>query len=85
MATATLTSKGQLTLPMELRLEMGLTQGSTVEFIQTAQGSWLIQSKTGDVRDLKGVITYSGPPVTIEQMEEAAMKAAGSDFLKSLT
>jgi antitoxin PrlF len=83
MATATLTSKGQLTLPIELRTQMGLQAGSIVEFIRDDEGAWTIQAKNGDIRDLKGFIAYDGPAVSIEDMEAAVIKAASTAYLKS--
>jgi antitoxin PrlF len=84
MATATLTSKGQLTLPIELRTQMGLQAGSIVEFIRDDAGAWTLMAKNGDIRELKGIVRYDGPAVSIEDMEGAAMKAATADYLKSI-
>jgi antitoxin PrlF len=85
MATATLTSKGQLTLPIELRTQMGLQAGSIVEFIQDDAGGWTLMAKNGDIRELKGIVRYDGPAVSIEDMEVAIMKAATADYLKSIS
>jgi antitoxin PrlF len=85
MATATLTSKGQLTLPIELRTQMGLQAGSIVEFIRDDAGSWTLMAKNGDIRELKGIVRYDGPAVSIEDMNVAVMEAATADYLKSIS
>jgi antitoxin PrlF len=82
MATATLTSKGQLTLPIELRTELGLQTGSSIEFVRNADGFWFILPKKGDIRHLKGIIHYAGPAISVEDMEEFAMKSAGAEFIE---
>jgi antitoxin PrlF len=71
MATATLTSKGQITLPKIVRDELGLSAGNTVDFVRTPDGFKLI-AVAKDVRALKGI--FSGrvkKPVTIESMDDA--------------
>ncbi|MCI4605520.1 AbrB/MazE/SpoVT family DNA-binding domain-containing protein, partial [Pseudomonas fluorescens] len=35
MATATLTSKGQITIPVQVRTALGLETGDRVEFVET--------------------------------------------------
>jgi antitoxin PrlF len=85
MATATLTSKGQLTLPIELRTQMGLQAGSIVEFIRDDAGGWTLMAKNGDIRELKGIVRYDGPAVSIEDMNVAVMEAATADYLKSIS
>jgi antitoxin PrlF len=84
MATATLTSKGQLTLPIELRTDMGLRAGSKIEFVLNDDGNWLILPKKGDIHELKGIINYTGPTISVEDMEKAALEAAGAEFRESL-
>lgn len=84
MPTATLTSKGQLTLTIELREKIGLHSGSRIGFVQNNEGSWLILPKTGDIRELKGIVKYDGPPVSIEDMEAAVIKGAIDEYFESI-
>ncbi len=76
MLHAKITSKGQITLPAELRVKLGLLPGSRVSFEEQSDGSFVIRRKTRDVRELRGILQYDGPPVTLEQMDEAIV--AGS-------
>ena len=38
MPTATLTSKGQVTIPLEIRHALGLHTGATLDFVQDQDG-----------------------------------------------
>jgi AbrB family looped-hinge helix DNA binding protein len=51
MATATITSKGQITLPKSVRTKLGVEAGHRVEFIETDAG-FLVKSATRDIRAL---------------------------------
>ena len=77
MATATLTSKGQITLPKDVRERLGVGAGDKVEFIETAPGSFRLVAATRDVRHLKGVIPKLARPVSIEGMNRAIAKMGG--------
>ena len=45
MATATITSKGQITIPKSVRMKLKLEAGHRVEFIETEAG---VSRQTGD-------------------------------------
>ena len=52
MATATLTTRGRITIPMQTRRAMNLGPGDTVEFIQTAEGRYqVVASKAVHAKD----------------------------------
>jgi antitoxin PrlF len=61
MATATITSKGQITLPKSVRTKLGVEPGHRVEFIETDAG-FLVKSATRDI---------PRRPVTIEAMNRS--------------
>lgn len=71
-----MTSKGQLTVPVEVRRALGLQPGSKVEFVQNGPGVYELVVKTGSIRDLKGMLPPPDIPVTIEQMNEAVAQGA---------
>jgi AbrB family looped-hinge helix DNA binding protein len=77
MSTATLTSKGQITLPKVVRERLGVEAGDKVEFVETEPGVFKMIAATRDVRDLKGVIPKPAKPVTIEQMGRAIARTGG--------
>ncbi len=77
MATATVTSKGQITIPVAVRERLGLTSGDRVEFVETAPGEFALKAATEDVRALKGMVRHPAKPVSISAMN-AAIKRRGS-------
>jgi AbrB family looped-hinge helix DNA binding protein len=68
MATATLTSKGQITLPKVVRERLGVEAGDKIEFVETEPGVYKVIAATRDVRDLKGLVPKPAKPVTVEEM-----------------
>ncbi|MDR1266630.1 MAG: AbrB/MazE/SpoVT family DNA-binding domain-containing protein [Propionibacteriaceae bacterium] len=75
MPTATLTSKGQITLPAEVRRKLGLRQGSSVHFIPDGDG-YRIEVRSTRARDLAGLLPKPARPVTLAQMNAAIAAAA---------
>ncbi|TAL46229.1 MAG: AbrB/MazE/SpoVT family DNA-binding domain-containing protein [Salinibacterium sp.] len=82
MSTATVTSKGQVTIPIDVRQKLGIHPGTKVEFIESAGGSYEFVAATGSIRDIRGMFTWSGPPVTLEEMDDA-IAAAAAETLRS--
>ena len=76
MATATMTSKGQITIPQEVRRKLGLDSGDRVELIEQEDGSFLLRPALEDVRSLKGVLRKPQKPVSIEDMAAAIRRRA---------
>ena len=77
MTTATLTSKGQITIPSEVRQRMGLDAGDRIEFVELANGGFAIQPSIDDVRSLKGLLRKPAKPVSVEDMN-TAIRARGA-------
>lgn len=83
MAIATLTSKGQITLPMAVRAALGLEAGSQVDFVSRG-GSFVLVPLRSDVGALKG--RFAGrvkKPASIEAMDKAIASGAASRSKKS--
>jgi antitoxin PrlF len=77
MATATVTSKGQITIPSQVRNALGLEAGDRVEFVEQGKGQFAIVAATRSVQELKGRFqSKRGKPVTIEEMNAAIAKRA---------
>ena len=51
MATATVTSKGQITIPVRVREALGLDAGDRVEFVEFEKGQFAIIPATRSVRE----------------------------------
>jgi antitoxin PrlF len=64
MAIATLTSKGQITLPKEVREHLHLAEGDRLEFLIRSDGEVHVQPVSGSYRDLQGMLRRPGrkPP-----------------------
>ncbi|HEY1903321.1 MAG TPA: AbrB/MazE/SpoVT family DNA-binding domain-containing protein [Terracidiphilus sp.] len=74
MATAAVTSKGQITIPVEVRQKLHLQAGDRVTFIENEDGDFVLKAKTGSLADVKGMWKWSGKPVTIQEMNETIRK-----------
>ena len=70
MATAMITSKGQITIPKSVRMKLKLEAGHRVEFIETDAG-FLVKPATRDIRSLKGILPKPRRAVTIEDMNRS--------------
>lgn len=79
MATATLTSKGQLVIPKPIRDYLNLHAGDTLDFMVQETGEVLMRPAIEDVRSLKGVLYKPGrKPVALDAMRQAIRKRGGS-------
>ena len=80
MSTATLTSKGQITIPASVRRALGVGVGDRVEFVATGDGRYEIIAATLPVTALRGRIARPRKPVSIEAMNTAnARRRADAD------
>lgn len=79
MRSAAVTSKGQVTIPLEVRTRLGIRPGSRLSFVPTGTGGYEIHSAAGSVADLEGAVARPAKPVSIDEMNEAIASAAGSD------
>ncbi|HEX6020164.1 MAG TPA: AbrB/MazE/SpoVT family DNA-binding domain-containing protein [Burkholderiaceae bacterium] len=70
MSTSTVSSKGQVVIPAEVRADMKVEAGTRVEFVKTADG-WLIKPATRPVTALKGLLGKRAKPVTVDEMNRA--------------
>jgi antitoxin PrlF len=74
MTAATLTSKGQLTIPIEVRQRLGLGAGDRVEFVELDGGTFAIRPAIDDVRSLKGLLRKPAGKVSIGDMNAAVRR-----------
>ena len=77
MSTATLTTKGQITIPVDVRRALNVEAGDRVEFVQIEPGRFEVIATTRSVRELKGRFGKPKRTVTIEEMN-AAIAAQGA-------
>ena len=71
MYESTLTSKGQTTLPKELRDELQLKPGDKLRYLVSGDVVQIIKPRP--LSEMAGCARahYKGPPVTLDAMEEA--------------
>jgi antitoxin PrlF len=79
MTTATITSKGQVTIPKDVRTRLGVDTGDRVEFVEIQEGVFQIMAANQDVQALKGIVPKPKKPVTIEEMNQAIAEMGGAD------
>jgi AbrB family looped-hinge helix DNA binding protein len=77
MPTATVTSKGQITIPAQVRLQLGVDAGDRVEFVDIGDGQFAIVAATRSVKELNGMSRgRRKKPVSIEEMDRAIARRA---------
>ncbi|HEU0195816.1 MAG TPA: AbrB/MazE/SpoVT family DNA-binding domain-containing protein [Nevskiaceae bacterium] len=76
MATATLTSKGQVTIPSPVRRGLGVDTGDRVEFVELAPGRYEVIAATLPITALKGLVPKPERAVSVEAMREAVRARA---------
>lgn len=78
MTVATLTSKGQITIPVDVRNELKVNAGDRVEFVQIAPGRYEFVAATHNVTELKGMFGKLKKTVSIEAMNKAIAQRGAS-------
>jgi len=77
MAAATITSKGQITIPVRVRAALGVDAGDRIEFVEVGKGEFNIVAATRSVKELNGLFRgRRRKPVSIEEMNPAIAKGA---------
>jgi antitoxin PrlF len=77
MTVATVTSKGQITIPSRVRAALGLEAGDRVEFVEQGKGEFAIVAATRSVKELKGLFqARRSKPVSVEEMNAAIARRA---------
>lgn len=86
MTIAKVTSKGQVTIPLEVRQKLGLETGSRIDFVLNSEGHVTIEPVQSSVRSLEGVFhSARRRPVSVEDMDHAiAAEVAGETDKKPI-
>ncbi|WP_415088930.1 AbrB/MazE/SpoVT family DNA-binding domain-containing protein [Micropruina sp.] len=72
---STVSSRGQVTIPKSIRDELGLGPGAHVSFVKNSEGGYELHPESRPVTALRGSLCYSGPPLSIGDMEGAITDA----------
>ena len=79
MPSSILTSKGQITIPAEVRQRLGLETGHRGDFVELANGQYALVAATVDIRALRGAVARGSRPVTLDDMQRTIRdRAAGA-------
>jgi len=84
MAISTMTSKGQTTIPKEIRRKLRLKTGDRLEYVLDDQGRVLLIPVTRSLMDLCGSLNHRAPEkaVTLKEMKLAVADEASKDYRK---
>jgi antitoxin PrlF len=84
MPSSTISSKGQVTIPKEIREVLRLDTGDRVLFVVRDDGVVELRPETVELLDLVGILKPAADRhATIEQMNEAVRRGAAKAFKKS--
>lgn len=79
MSTATLTSKGQITLPQAVRQALGVEAGDKIDFVAEAGGGFRVVALRQDAQRLRGRFAgRSAAPVSVQAMADAIQAEAAT-------
>lgn len=78
MTTATISSKGQITIPVDVRNALKVDSGDRVEFVEVAPGRYEFVAATRSVTELKGMFGKARKSVSIEAMNQAIAQRGAS-------
>jgi len=72
-----MTSKGQITVPVAVRDDLGLEAGVRVRFIKRPDGAYELRPANLATDSLKGFFgVWDGPALTVDQMNDGIAEAA---------
>jgi AbrB family looped-hinge helix DNA binding protein len=71
MTTATISSKGQITIPAEVRHALHVDTGDRVEFVEVEPGRYEFVAVNRSVTELKGMFGVAKRVVSIDEMNLA--------------
>lgn len=66
-----MSSKGQVTIPVEIRNMLRLNTGDRIDFVVFDKSRVELMPKKGSVGTLKGLVKWTGKPMTLKQMDAA--------------
>lgn len=78
MAIATVTSKGQITIPAQVRQTLQVSAGDRVEFVELEPGQFLFLAANRSVTELKGMFGKASRSVSVEEMNQAIASRGAS-------
>ena len=84
MPSAKVTSKGQITIPAEIRKAFNISAGDEVMFFDMGNGRVAFRPRTGSIRDLEGIVPKLDYVPTLEELDEGVAAAIEEELLESV-
>jgi AbrB family looped-hinge helix DNA binding protein len=72
-----MTSKGQITVPHQIRQHLQIAKGDRIEFMIGSEGKVTLLPATTDIKALKGMVAKPQKRVTIEDMRQVIKTEGG--------
>lgn len=77
MLSSTITTKGQVTIPKDIRNILNIGKGDRIEFLVDSDGSVTILPVTMDITALKGLVPKPTKHVSLNAMKDAIRDQGG--------
>lgn len=77
--SATITSKGQITLPSRMRKALGLKAGDRITFVEDKNGDYRVEARGHGLADLRGIVKAK-KPVAGRQIDQWIQEARAARF-----
>ena len=74
MQRSKISARGQVTIPKKIRETLQIQPGDTVCYLVEQDGARI--KKIGSIKDIKAMVEYDGPPVSIYDMDDAILEDA---------
>jgi AbrB family looped-hinge helix DNA binding protein len=80
-----MTSKGQITVPKEIREALGLTTGSQLTFVRLPNGRYALSARTRSLAELSGILyDPHRAPMTIDEINDAIAEGGASSGMRGM-
>ena len=82
---STLTSKGQITIPIEIRRQLGLETGSKLAFVVEKDGTVRVKPATyPTIESLRGIAGCMRTPMSWEEVEDVVEEERAVEIARKL-
>ena len=77
MPQSKVTSKGQVTIPVQMRNDLKIDAGDVLEFVKVADGRYEVMVANSKISDIKGLFGRARKNVSLDEMRNAIIKEVG--------
>lgn len=81
---ATMTAKGQVTIPKEVRKRLRVSPGGTLQFLFDGENGVVIGVRRKRLADLAGILGRPRRSATLEEMDEAVRRAVVEKYRRAV-